>query len=168
MVRIALIVAVATLAAPVFAQTASTNQAQLVAGAPVVDTQGAPVGTVTSVGPDYVGVRTDKYEVRLPKASFGARDGSWSITLSRADLNASVEKSLGNVDELLKQGTAVAGAQRTPIGTVDSVEGDLVTVKLLDGKLIRLQKSAFGPGPNGLVIGLTAEQLRAQTGGAGS
>jgi len=50
-----------TLAAPAAAQSV---------GMTVVDTAGAPVGTVTAIKGDNLQVKTDKHEALLPKSSF--------------------------------------------------------------------------------------------------
>lgn len=165
--RLTLMFALAMVTTPALAQSDAPQaqaqaQAQISVGASVVGPEGAPVGTVTSVGSDFVTIKTDKYEVRLPKTALGARPDGWAVGLTQAELNASIEKSLGSLDALLKPGTAVAGAQGAAVGTVEAVEGDLVTLKLTSGKLVRLPKSGFAPGPNGLVIGLTAQQLEAE------
>lgn len=145
----------------------TAGQAQISAGAQVSGPQGAPVGTIASVDGDFAVVKTDKHEVRLPKTAFAAGPNGLVIGLSREALNASVEQSLGKLDDVLKAGAAVSGAQGAAVGTVQAVEGDLVTVKLTSGKSVRLPKSGFAPGPNGLVIGLTAQQLEQAAGGTG-
>lgn len=171
MIRVALLMSALAVAAPAFAQAApapaaaAPAQPNVVTGANVVGPDGGPVGTIASVEGDYAVLKTDKHDVRLPKTAFGARPDGLAIGLTREALNAQVEQSMGKLDDLLKPGTAVAGAQGAPLGTVDAVEGDLVTLKLASGKLVRLPKSGFGQGPNGLVIGLTAQQLAAQAGG---
>jgi len=159
--------AAATAAPASNAAPQAAGQAQITAGAQVSGPQGAPVGTIASVDGDFAVVKTDKYDVRLPKTSFAAGPNGLVIGLSRDALNASVEQSLGKLDDVLKAGASVNGAQGTPVGTVEAVEGDLVTVKLTSGKSVRLPKSGFAPGPNGLVIGLTAQQLEQAAAGAG-
>ena len=168
MIRVALLAASFLTAAPALAQAspapAAEAQANVAAGATVVDPEGGAVGTIASVEGDYAVLKTDKHEVRLPKSAFGARPDGLAIGLTRDALNAQVEQAAGKLDEALKPGAAVAGAQGNPLGTIDAVEGDLVTVKLSSGKAVRLPKAGFALGPNGLVISLTAEQLEAQAG----
>ena len=70
------ILALLALTTPALAQSDAPQaqaQAQISVGASVVGPEGAPVGTVTSVGSDFVTIKTDKYEVRLPKTALGAR-----------------------------------------------------------------------------------------------
>ena len=61
---------------PAAAQTAPAA-AGFTAGAKVSDTAGAEVGTITNVDGDYVILKTDKHEVRLPKA-WQASSISWA------------------------------------------------------------------------------------------
>jgi hypothetical protein len=55
---------------------------------------------------------------------------------------------------------AFLGPNGAPVGKVDAVAGDMVTVATANTKA-QLPKTAFAQGPNGLVIGMTAEQLDA-------
>jgi hypothetical protein len=171
----ALLAATTLVAAPAAAQTAlAAAQAApaaspaITAGAAVAGPQGGPVGTIASVGADFAILKTDKHEVRLPKSAFASGSNGLVIGLSRDALNASVEQALASLNQLLTPNSPVYGAQGAALGTVETVENDLVTLKLTSGKMVRLPKSGFAPGPNGLVIGLTAEQLEAQAGAAGA
>jgi len=156
-------------AAPAFGQArpAAGASAQVSAGAQVIDPVGNPVGTITSVGPNFVVLKTDKHEVRLSKESFAAGSKGLTFSMSRDQLNASVEQSMANIDQLLTPGAIVHDRQRATVGTIETVEGDLVTLKLPSGAMVRLPKSGFAPGPNGPVIGMTAQQLEAQATPAG-
>ena len=155
-------------AAPVFGQTApSTNAAapaaaQIAVGTQVVDPAGSPVGTITSIGPNFVVLKTDKHEVRLSKESFAPGKQGVTFSMTRDQLNTSVEQSMANIDQMLTVGAVVHDRQRGTVGTIETVEGDLVTVKLPSGAMVRLPKSGFAPGPSGPVIGMTAQQLEAQ------
>jgi hypothetical protein len=160
---------VALALAPASAQSpAPPTPPQITAGATVSGPQGAPVGTIASVGAGFAIVKTDKHEVRLPDSAFAKGPNGLVIGLSRDALNASVEQALANLNQLLTPGAAVYGAQGASLGTVETVEAELVTLKLASGKLVRLPKSGFAPGPQGLVVGLTAQQLEAQAGAAGA
>jgi preprotein translocase subunit YajC len=153
--------------APALAQAApagaaASSSAEIVAGTQVVDPNGGPVGTISSVGPNYVVLKTDKHEVRLSKDSFAFLPKGLTFSMTRDQLNAQVEQSVANLDQLLTPGAMVHDRQRAMVGTIEAVEGDLVTLKLASGTMVRLPKSGFAPGPNGPVIGMTAAQLQAQ------
>lgn len=154
-------------AAPAIGQTAPASQpaaasAQLAVGTQVVGPDGSPVGTISSVGPDFVVLKTDRHEVRLAKDSFARRPQGLTFSMTRDQLNASVEQSMANIDQMLITGATVHDRQRGTVGLIERVEGDLVTVRLPTGSLVRLPKSGFAPGPSGPVIGMTAQQLEAQ------
>lgn len=151
------------------AQAQAAAAPSITVGANVVGPGGNPVGTIASAGADFAVVKTDKHEVRLPKTAFAARpEGGLVIGLSRDDLNASVEQALAKLNDLLKPGSTVYGTQGGTIGTVDKVEAELVTLKLASGKAVRLPRSGFAPGPQGLVVGFTVEQLETQAAAAGA
>jgi preprotein translocase subunit YajC len=154
-------------AAPAFGQAAPAGaaaqaSAEIVAGTPVIDPSGNPVGTIASVGPSFVVLKTDKHEVRLSKESFAFRPKGLMFSMTKDQLNAQVEQSVANLDQLLTPGAMVHDRQRAMVGTIEAVEGDLVTLKLASGAKVRLPKSGFAPGPNGAVVGMTAQQLEAQ------
>jgi preprotein translocase subunit YajC len=152
---------------PAFAQAA---QAGIAAGAQVKDTNGGDVGTVTKVDGQFVVLKTDRHEVRLPVASFTAHQGHFLMALTRDQLNAEVDKTKAAADAKLVAGAAVAGSQGGNVGTIDAIDAQFVTVKLASGKLVRLPRAAVAPGPNGGVIGMTVAELEAAaaqaTGGA--
>lgn len=177
----ALIASAALAAGPAFAQTtaapaqasaaqpAATPAPQFAVGASVYGPGGNPVGTIQTVGPDYAIVKTDRHQVTLPKTAYAARpQGGLVIGLSRDALNASVDEAMAKLATLMSPGGTVYGTQGGTIGTIEAVEGDLVTVKLASGKAVRLPKAGFAPGPQGLVVGFTAEQLEAQVSAAGA
>ena len=147
--------------------TATAAPVQIAAGAQVFGPDGAAVGTIASTGADFAVVKTDKHEVRLPRTAFGNGPNGLAVTLSRDALNASVEEALAKTAEAMKPGAVVSGSGGAQAGTIEKVEGDLITLKLKSGKMVRLPKNSFGAGPNGLMIAMTADQLEAQAAGAG-
>jgi preprotein translocase subunit YajC len=158
---LSLAIAAALPVQPAFAQAAS-----VAAGAKVSDTNGGEVGTVTSVDGEFVIVKTDKHEVRLPANSFTATESGLLFGMTQAQLNAEIEKAKINPVDLLKAGAEVRDTAGGLIGTIEAVEGDLATVKL--AKLsVKLPVSVFGAGPDGLVLGTTAAELEAQAAAAG-
>ena len=150
---------------PAAAQTAPAA-AGFTAGAKVTDTAGGEVGTITRVDGDYVILKTDKHEVRLPKASFTAHNGGFIMAMTRDQVNAAVEQSLASAAEKIVVGATVSGAQGAPVGTIDALDDQYATLKLTSGKLVRLPRSGLAPGPNGAVIGMTVAELEAAAGAA--
>ena len=142
-----------TLAAPSIAQTA---------GMQVVDTTGGAVGTVVSVSGDNVVIKTDKHQVALPKTSFTAHEGKLLFGMTQAQLNAETEKSLAEAVASIADGATVKGSAGAVVGTIDALDAESVTIKLQSGSLIRVPRSGVAAGGDGVVVGLTAEELEAQ------
>jgi len=150
------------LAAPL-APAAAQAPAAIAVGTQVTDSTGAAVGVVTAIQGDNLVVKTDKHEVALPKTSFTPDSGKLLFGMTRAQLNAEVEKSLAAADASIKAGATVKGAQGAPLGTVDAADSSSVTIALESGQKVQLSRSAVRGNADGTVsIGLTAEQLQAQ------
>ena len=139
--------------APVHAQTA---------GMQVVDTTGGAVGTVISVSGDNVVIKTDRHQVALPKTSFTAHEGKLLFGMTQAQLNAETDKSLAEAAAAIAAGATVKGSAGSVVGTIDTVDAESVTIKLQSGSLIRVPRSGVAAGGDGVVVGLTAEELEAQ------
>lgn len=166
-------------AAPVLAQTAATTTttttaqpaaapsaaASVVAGAAVSDTTGAPVGTIESVSGGNAVLSTGVAKASIPVASFAKGPNGLIVGITKADLEAKVAQA--TTPQQITAGMAVSGPQGVAVGKVEAVTGDLVTVATANAKA-QLPKTAFAQGPNGLVIGLTAEQLDAAAKAAGA
>lgn len=136
-------------------------QATFSTGANVSDTAGGAVGTITSVEGDYVVLKTDKHEVRLPKSSFTAVDNGFIMAMTQAQVNAAVEQSLAKADSLVTVGAMVRDTSGDFVGSIQKVEGELATLRLSSGSLVALPVSAFGPGASGPVVGMSAAELEA-------
>lgn len=145
---------------PAAAQQAG-GQASIVAGAKVSDAQGGEVGTITKVEGQFVILKTDKHEVRLPVTSFTAHSGGFLFGMTRDQLNAEVEKTVAAANAKIAAGAPVTGSQGGNVGTIDAINDQFVTVKLASGKLVRLPRTAIAAGANGAVIGMTVAELEA-------
>lgn len=131
-------------------------------GMTVVDTQGAPVGTITAVAADTVTVKTAKHEAVLPKRSLTISEGKALFGMTQAQLDTSVEQALA-ARPGLKVGGPVKGAGGESVGTIESVEGENVTVLLASGQRVRIPRSGIAvEADGGGRLGLTAAQLKAQ------
>ena len=171
----------AILAAPAFAQASQTQPAAtasapaaapVTVGASVVDTKGQPVGTIESVSGANAVLSTGSAKASIPVSSFAKGPGGLVIGISKADLEAQVAQA--TKPQQIDVGMEVSGPGGAPVGKIDAVNGDMVTVATANTKA-QLPKTAFAQGANGLVIGMTAAQLDAaakaaaasQSGGAG-
>lgn len=159
------ILLLATSMAAVAMQPASA-QTGISAGAKVSDTQGGEVGTITRVDGQYVILKTDRHEVRLPTTSFTAHEGGFLIGMTRDQLNAEVDKTLAQANLKVAVGATVTGSQGGVVGTIEALDDQFVTVKLTSGKMVRLPRKSVGPGQNGALIGMTVAELEAAAGAA--
>lgn len=149
------------LAAPAAAQTAPA------VGAVVSDPQGGEVGRIDSVDGDYVVIRTDRHEARIPVTSFTVTDNSVLFALTRDQLNAQMDQALAEAQQAFVVGAVVHDRDGAVIGPVEALDAETVTVKLGE-QPIRLPRSAVAAGQNGLIIGATLADLQAQIGATAS
>ena len=155
----AISLAFAAPAAPALAQAAGTQ---------VVDTGGGAVGTVVRVDGENIVIKTDKHDVALPKSSFTPHEGKLLFGMTQAQLNAATEKSLAEAAAAIAPGATVKGSGGAVLGTIDAVDTEFVTIKLQSGTMVRIPRSGVAAGNGEVVIGLTAEELEAQSAGSAS
>jgi preprotein translocase subunit YajC len=132
-------------------------------GAAVTDPQGGAVGTITAVDSQYVTLRTDRHETRLPVASFTATDNAVLFGMTRDQLNAAVDQALASAQQAIAVGAIVHDRTGAAIGPVASVDDQNVTVTF-GQQPVQFPRSAIAAGPNGLVVGVTVAELQAQVG----
>lgn len=146
-------------AAPAIAQAGGIS-----VGMQVVDVSGGAVGTVTAMKGDVLTVKTDRYEVALPTNSFTPNEGKLLFGMTQAALNAATEKTLAEANAALVVGATVKGSGGTRVGILEAIDADLATIKLDSGRLVQMPRSGIVGSADGVIIGLTAEQLEAQLG----
>ena len=151
--------ALAAPAAPALAQAAGTQ---------VVDTGGGAVGTVVRADGENIVIKTDKHEVALPKSSFTPHEGKLLFGMTQAQLNAATEKSLAEAAAAIAPGATVKGSGGAVLGTIDAVDTEFVTIKLQSGTMVRIPRSGVAAGNGEVVIGLTEQELEAQSAGSAS
>jgi preprotein translocase subunit YajC len=157
MASAALVAAIA--ASPLAAQTAVT------VGATVKDPQGGVVGTVSSVTDAAVMVKTDKHEIGLPPASFAKGPDGYLISMTQVQLNDAYEQAMAKAAETVKVGAVVKGKEGNPAGTITELDDQFVTIQLTGTESkVRLARNAVAGTPDGPIIGLTADELKAQAG----
>lgn len=148
------------LAAPAMAQSV---------GMQIVDTTGAPVGTVTAVKGDNIQVKTDKHEALLPKSSFTLNNGKLLFGMTQAQLDSKIDESAAASQKAIVAGATVNGSTGSTVGKIEAVDNGQVTVSLASGKRIALPSAGLRGNVDGTVtIGYTAEQLDALVNGAAS
>jgi len=153
--------AASAVSAALLLSTAPAAAQSVQAGATVTDPQGGEVGTVVRVEGDHLVLRTDRHEVLLPVASFTPTDETVLFGMTRAELNASVDQALAQAQQSIAVGTMVYDRDGAPIGPVEETDAETITVKLGEAP-IRVPRSGIAPAPNGVRIGATVAELRAQ------
>lgn len=129
-------------------------------GTQVVDTSGAPVGTVTAIQGDNLTIRTDKHEVVLPRSSMTADNGKLLLGLTRVQLNAQIEQALAAANAAVAPGVVVNGIGGTKIGTIESIGEGKVTIALESGRKLVLPVNAVRGNADGTTtIGYTSAQI---------
>ena len=143
------------------AQTAPAPQAGAAAPAAGAATAAAP-----TVGATVVDTGTVKAAV--PLSSFGTGPKGPTLAMTKAELEAAAgqgaAQAAAQFQSQLTTGATVYGAGGTSVGTIKAVEGEFVTLTTPKGDA-RLPKGSFGPGPQGVTIGMTAAQLDAAMAG---
>jgi hypothetical protein len=127
-------------AALAFAATpaALLAQAQDVAvGTTIYGSDGQVVGTVTAVADGTVTVDTGAHQAALPANAIGKTDKGPTVGLTKAELDAQIEKltadQAAKVTAALAVGAAVVDVDGAALGTIKSVEGDSVVVESPSG-----------------------------------
>ena len=130
-------------------------------GAVVTDPQGGQVGTITAVDSQFVTLRTDRHETRLPVTSFTATDNAVLFGLTRDQLNGQVEQALAQAQQAIAVGVVVHGRDGGVIGPVTAVDAQNITVTFGDRPVV-FPRASVAPGPSGLIVGFTVAELQAQ------
>ena len=145
-------------------QAAPAAAASVTAGAAVTDAKGGAVGTIASVSGDVAVVDTGAVKASIPVGSFAKTDSGFAIGMTKAELEAAAKGVSAQQQQQflasLAPGIAVSDQNGGEVGTIEAVEGDMVTVATPNVKA-KLPKSAIVQGPNGAVIGMTQAQLEA-------
>lgn len=136
-------------------------------GMQIVDTSGAPVGTVTAIQGDNVQIKTDKHDALLPKSSFTLNNGKLLFGMTQAQLDQKIDDADAASAKAVAAGATVKGSAGTPVGKIDAVEGGNVTISLTSGKKLQMPVAGVRGNADGTVtLGYTAEQLDALVSGA--
>ncbi|MBW6525911.1 hypothetical protein KZ813_03585 [Sphingomonas sp. RHCKR7] len=160
--------ALAQAAAP--AQAPATGGATVATGATVYDTSGGVVGTVESTDGTNAVVNTGTVKAAIPLTSLGKGAQGPVLAMTKAQLEAAAGQQQAQASADFKAklvpGATVYGTGGTQLGTIKSVDASGVTLTTTDGPVV-LPTNGFGPGPQGIVLGMTAAQLKAAMTAAG-
>jgi preprotein translocase subunit YajC len=144
--------------------TAPAAGAVVTTGATVYDTSGGVVGTVESTDGTNAVVNTGTVKAAIPLTSLGKGAQGPVLAMTKAQLEAAAGQQQAQASADFKAklvpGATVYGTGGTQLGTIKSVDASGVTLTTADGDAV-LPVTGFGPGPQGILLGMTAEQLKA-------
>jgi len=142
------------------AQASAT--ASVATGATVYDTSGGVVGTVASTDGTNAVIDTGTNKAAVPLTSLGKGAQGPVLAMTKAQLDAAAgaqqQQASAAFRSQLVTGASVYGSGGTKLGTIKAVDASMVTVTTDKGDA-KLPIAGFGPGPQGVTIGMTAAQL---------
>ena len=138
---------------------------QATPGMKVSGPQGGDVGLVESVSNGVVVVDTGKNKAALPTSAFAKTDAGLSISMTKTDLDAAVEKAAADAQAKLlaslTPGTEVKSINGTAIiGTISDRDEQYVTVAHGEGQEVQLPVASFMMQGEGIAIAMTADQFK--------
>ncbi|WP_375270712.1 hypothetical protein [Sphingomonas sp.] len=137
-------------------------------GATVYDTSGGVVGTVASTDGTNAVIDTGTNKAAIPLTSLGkgAKGPILAMTKAQLDAAAGAQKQQASAAfrAQLVTGASVYGAGGAKLGTIKAIDDTNVTLTTDQGDA-KLPITGFGPGPQGVTIGLTEAQLTAAMNG---
>jgi len=138
-------------------------------GATIYDTAGGVVGTVESVTGGNAVINTGSIKAGVALTSLATGPKGPIMSMTKAELEAaagqSAAQAAADFKAKLVAGSAVYGTGGASLGTIKAVDAQFVTLTTAKGEA-KLPIAGFGPGPNGVTLGMTAEQLDAAMGGS--
>lgn len=145
-------------AAPAAGQAAPAATTAPTVGATVSDQAGVAVGTVVTVAPEAVVIDTGTNKVPVPPSAIGSNAKGLYMAMTKAQLDAAAAQAKAQAAAALTTGAAVKSSDGQQLGTIKAADAQFVTVTTATGD-VRLPANAFGTGPDGVKIGLTAAQF---------
>ena len=146
----------------------------------IVDQNGGAVGTVVAFDTEngLLTVKTDKYEVVLPKSSFTPNGETMMIAMTQAELNAEVERGKKELADTASVGREVRDADLQPAGVIEAETADAFLIRLTNNTVVAVPKNGVTPHLEGAILGyrnadlepsgveLTPEQVQDQVAAA--
>lgn len=163
-------VAVAQAPAQAPATAPAAGAATATVGATVYDTSGGTVGTIESTDGTNAVINTGAVKAAVPVTSLGkgAQGPVLAMTKAQLDAAAGQQQAQASADFKAKlvTGATVYGSGGAQLGTIKSTDASNVTLTTTDGDVV-LPAGGFGPGPQGVTLGMTAAQLKSAMTAAG-
>lgn len=150
--------------------------ADLTAGATVRDRDGVQIATVEGLEADGAIVKAGERLAKLPLDAFGKDDNGLLLAVTAAEFQAAIAASsvpaaaVQEEEEFAEAapsdmlpGASVRDIDGVPLGTVEeTVENGVIL--LVDGKRVKLALDSFAKDGQGLLIGITAAELKTMIG----
>lgn len=136
------------------------STAGITVGTNVVDDAGNPVGDIISIQGSDVIVRTNRHEARIPRSSLWVNRGRVVLSMTRAQLNAAVDRLTPPPPVQIAPGIVVLGSEGAVAGTIEAVEQDNIILRLTSGQSVSIPRAAVGATAEGGVMSITAEELQ--------
>jgi hypothetical protein len=159
----------ATTTAPAGTPAASATAAAPAVGATIFDAQGGTIGTIASSDGTNAVVDTGTVKAAVPLTSFGTSPKGPTLAMTKAEIETaagqSAQQAQADFKSKLTAGATVYGTGGASLGTIGAVDAQFVTLKTAAGKEAKIPVGSFGPGPQGVTIGMTAAQLEAAMAG---
>lgn len=150
-------------AAPVAVNAQGTAAPTLTVGATVYGPKGDVVGTIKSVEGGNVVVDTGKNAANLPVSSFGASAKGPVIGMTKADLDAALEKAQADAEAKLQaslvKGATVYGIDGVEVGTISDITPEGQVIIAHKAGPVPLPKDQFTTIDKGVALKFTAAQL---------
>lgn len=145
--------------------------ADFLVGATVRDKYGIQVATIEWLDEAGVVVKADKRLAKLPQNAFGKDNAGLLLGISADEFLAAIaENSVPVVQEQqqimdatvadMVNGAPVRDSEGVEFGTIDGL-AENGAILVMDGRKVRLKLQSFAKDEKGLIIGITASELRA-------
>ena len=125
-------------------------------GATIMGNDQAAVGTVVTNDGTNVIVDTGKHKVTLGTESFAQNEGVWSVNITKAELDAMMDKAVAEAEAKLAAalvpGAQVVTADAHVLGAVDTIDGGNVVVKGENDFIVTLPKDMFAVNAEGALM----------------
>ncbi|WP_427967939.1 hypothetical protein [Altererythrobacter sp.] len=144
--------------------------ADFTAGATVRDKYGVHIATIEAIDETGVIVKSDMRLAKLPQEAFGKDDAGLMLGISAHEFRAAIAETSVPVAEEPKiveatvadmvNGAPVRDSEGVEFGKIDRLVENGVVMDM-DGRKVRLKLKSFAKDEEGLMIGITASELKA-------
>ena len=137
-------------------------------GATVYDTAGGVVGTIESMDATNAVIATGTTKAAIPLTSLGTGKKGPVLAMTKAQLDTAAgadrAQAMADFQAKLVPGTTVYGTGGAVLGTIKAADPSFVTLTTPKGEA-KLPVAGFGPGQQGVTLGMSMAQLDAAMGG---